>query len=714
MPIAAQAGIQFKELMAALSTATRHGLHLDMTSRGLALAIQGIVNPSVKATKAAEKYGIEMNGLALRVMGLHGWFAKLNEATKEYGASILGELIPNMRSLRVAMVLASDVGLAGFGEDLGELAIMGNRTAEALKDIMNTSQFVSNQLTQQWEKVKRDVGEGWDEMVLGIQRAILAIPKMLGGTPEYVSKLGERFTFIKDDDIHNATEYLRITEELLTLEEERSKITAADIEIKTSAGIFRLYGEAAESYKKSQLAAQGLSRTIKEVDEDIVSALEAQEKFLDAFNRIVGGILDEIDTLGDLELTLMNVDLAIEGLEDSLLRTFVYGFKDATEVIKEASVSISDLTTLTQEQRNALSELGNTIQGTLAYQYLALKSQQTYADATHDVTAGLKIANYVYKEIPQNIQDAVNSVRDYTEAQKENREATERMTAAMRKHQIQLLEIQLIGMTRRRGLTRSEEKQIKMIQIAQAKARLENMKSQKSTLEADVTGYQTKQQMIDEHLFGIKEVQYELKYTYDQQIADLESMISREGAKLLTRYEWYETTNQSIVDNSESLITTLDELMEEPLFLEMLDKYGLKVNELKEQIAALIVTAGGRVGTYSTTTKTEVPPAPSAYPGRIRLPTPLEKILSKLNLPRYHGGIDFVPETAPAMLQRGERVTSARDNQGGTGGITIENLTIDVKDISDIDTVEKFGAMLSSAQNTGVLNRKGRTRYRPR
>jgi len=106
VPIAAQAGISFDELSAALSTATRHGLHIDMTARGLALAIQGIVNPSEKAKKAAVKYGVEMDGLSLRILGLKGWFDQLGDAMDKHGKSILGELIPNMRSLRVAMVLA--------------------------------------------------------------------------------------------------------------------------------------------------------------------------------------------------------------------------------------------------------------------------------------------------------------------------------------------------------------------------------------------------------------------------------------------------------------------------------------------------------------------------------------------------------------------------------------------------------------------------------
>jgi len=717
VPIAAQAGIEFKELMAALSTTTRHGLHLDMTSRGLALAIQGIVNPSVKATKAAEKYGIEMNGLALRVMGLHGWFDKLNEATQEYGKSILGELIPNMRSLRVAMVLAGDVGLEGFNQDLIKLAEMGNATEIALKKIMNTSQFVSNQLTQQWEKVKRDVGADWDEFMLNIQRGVLVIADVFGSwgkAIEYASVAGQKYEFIKKDTLHNATEYLRIVNEITTLEKERETVieTIAGIEEKELTFWQQVWQNVVGTSKQMVMpgaAPDEYGKQLKKIEADMIELIETQEQFLDDFNEIIGSIYDEIDALGNLELTLNNIELAIKKLDDELVKTFVYGFRDATGAMKEASISISDLTTLTQEQRDALSGLGNTIKGNLAYQYLALKAQRTYADATHDVSMGLKVVDYVYKEIPPDIQAAVTATRGYTKAQEDNRKATQRMTAAMRKYQIQLLEIQLKGMLRRRGLTRMEERQIKMIQIAQAKARLENMKTQKAVLETDVATYQDKKQLIDDYLLKLQEEQYELKYTYDQQIVDLETMISREGEKLLTRYDWWETTNQKIIDSGQDLMITLEGLMEEDVFVDLLDEYDVKVKDLTESIAGLIATAGGRVGTYPTISPEVEPtmgvPEMTAGIGIAALRFTLGQ------LPKYQGGIDYVPKTGLAMIHRGERITPA--GRESPSGITIDNVTINVKEIAEIDDVEKLSALLSQAESSGLMKR-GKTNYRLR
>ena len=712
VPIAAQAGIAFEELMAALSTATRHGLHLDMTSRGLALAIQGIVNPSTKATKAAEKYGIEMNGLALRVMGLHGWFEKLNEATQEYGKSILGELIPNMRSLRVAMVLAGDVGLAGFNQDLIELANMGNATEIALNKIMNTSQFVANQLSQQWEKVKRDVGDDWDEMMLNIQRGILSIGQWFTGA-DYVSKVGEKYTFIADDAIGNAMKYLKIATEIRDLEKEREGLPPDPV---AGAGMPGITGMIQGVMRFAGILPK-LKTPLANVDEDILELTKTQAQFLDSFNEIKGGILDNIDVLGDLELTLMNVELAITGLEDELTKTFVYGFKDASGAMKEASVAIADLTTLTQDQRSALSGLGNTIKGNLAYQYMSLYAQREYADATHDVSMGLKIQDYVYKEIPSNIQAAVNAVREHTDAQKKNSEATQRMTASMRTYQIQLLQIQLKGMMRRRGLTRMEERQIKKIQIAQAQARLENMQGQKNMLEADVSTHQTSKQLIDDYLLKIKEQQYELKYTYDQQITDLETSISREGEALQTRYDWWEITNQKIITSAKTMLTTLDELAEESEFVDLLAEDGIAIDDLREKIEGLLETAESVKGTYPTSIPILAPVTGSLAATEVvgrAFDTAEERLRAAGytgRLPEYHEGIDYVPKTQPAMVQRGERIIPAGANSGSD--IFQIEISVNAKVDTDYD-VERLAAKLGEAIQTQLSDRRGKTKYRMR
>jgi TP901 family phage tail tape measure protein len=498
VPIAAQSGIAFNDLMAALSSVTRQGIHLDMASRGLALMIQNIINPTEGATKAADKYGIEMNSLALESMGLRGWFEQLNTAIHEFGTKILGELIPNMRSLRVAMVLAGDEGLAGFNEDLEKLANMGNRVEKALTSIMNTSQFVSSQLTQQFEQVKRDVGKSWDEMVMGIQRGILGVVKFFVGA-DYEPQAFKKFSPVKDDDVATAKAYINAQEQIQEYSDRRLAI---------EKDIAHLKFKQEQSYKGSMAykqAGEDIEELTDEYDElgTEIIALEANNaNLVDSFNRIKSSVLDGIDALGNLDLKLGNISLSIEEYEDKLKNDKTYGWGEG---LKIASVNISDLTSLTDKQRDALEKLGTSFKGTLAYQYLQLKSNKDYEDSQHDVAMGLELVNYNYKTIPQNIRDAIDAVRNYTKAQDENRKSNELMSAAMRELQIRALQIQLAGMSKRRGLSRSEQKELKKIEIEQAKMRLANMQAEKAATSSDISNYNNKQQIIDDYLLKLKE-----------------------------------------------------------------------------------------------------------------------------------------------------------------------------------------------------------------
>jgi TP901 family phage tail tape measure protein len=163
-PIAANLGVEFEEVAAALSTVTRQGQHVDMATRGLALGLQNITNLSDKAAKASRKYGVDISSTALRVGGLQYILEELNEATEEYGMSILPEMISNIRSLRVFMALAGREGLAGYTDDLKQLKNVTNETDVALGKMAATSKMQSDILEQSMLQIQRDVGAAWHDV----------------------------------------------------------------------------------------------------------------------------------------------------------------------------------------------------------------------------------------------------------------------------------------------------------------------------------------------------------------------------------------------------------------------------------------------------------------------------------------------------------------------------------------------------------------------
>ena len=66
-----------------------------------------------------------------------------------------------------------------------------------------------------------------------------------------------------------------------------------------------------------------------------------------------------------------------------------------------------------------------------------------------------------------------------------------------------------------------------------------------------------------------------------------------------------------------------------------------------------------------------------------------------------------LPSPMRTILQ--ERMPAAL---GGTStGTRIDNVTIEVKEVSDMDAIEKFSAMLAQAESSGLV-RNGRTNFR--
>jgi len=174
-PIAANAGVAFKEVAAAMSTATRMGLHLDMTTRGLALGIQNIISPTEAVSEAARKYGVEVGPLAFRLHGLQGIMQQLHNASIKYGKHIIGEIIPNMRSLRVFAALAGEQGIQGLSDDMDFLTDSTGATETALEKMANTSAMTANILKEQLAFAARAVGDAWDEAAIGVERFKLSL-----------------------------------------------------------------------------------------------------------------------------------------------------------------------------------------------------------------------------------------------------------------------------------------------------------------------------------------------------------------------------------------------------------------------------------------------------------------------------------------------------------------------------------------------------------
>lgn len=532
VPIAAQAGISIKELMAALSTATRHGLRLDMTSRGLALAIQNIINPTEGARKAAEQYGIDMSALGLRAEGLYNWFRKLYDKTEQYGKNIIPEMIKNMRSLRVALVLAGEEGILGFADDLRYLENSWGRTDEAMAKIMDTQQFRANQLREEISNVQREWGDMWGDVAIGIQKAMVWIMRP-DASSTWLAEVAEKKYPFTDDVISNTKTYLKLIEDL---KDEGKLVEDTWIAIT----------------KELPSEAKRIPVPILPSTADIMEySTERLTELTESWNAFTGEIKTSQQVIGDTEILITELENSISILKRELKEPYEWGM-------------------------NKQYETG----GSLYYQMELLKAQRDYADITHDVTMGLEDENYEWKIHDENLQNAVTDVREYKKMQEENRESMERYTLAMRDNNIEIMKIQLSGMQRRRGLTRGEERRIKKLRTLNLEQRIDQQENMKGMSIEEYDRYLKNKKFIDDSLRNSEEYIYQMKYNWNEQIKDLQTHIDFEEGLLITRNEQFETAFTNLETNLENHIKNLKSIMKDPVLVSLLGGYGIDIESM--------------------------------------------------------------------------------------------------------------------------------------
>jgi TP901 family phage tail tape measure protein len=685
LPIAAQAGIEFEELMAVLSTATRHGLHLDMAARGLALTIQNIINPSNDAAEAAKKYGIQLNALSLRTKGLKGFFEELNQKTKIYGTSILNEIVPNMRSLRVAMILAGDEGVKGLADDLDYLTAAGGRTNEALLTMMDTSTFISNQITQEWEKTQREVGEAWDGMIMGGQRFItwladnwtMIIP-VYGGLRGVQKQMMEGELWEYQDKIMrnlqppDSENDLAVMKDYLSIQQRISSLSA-------SVGDKKAKGENYEQDYAKLLFLQDLST-----------------KLQDGFNAAFGEpILGGIRKLGELDALLVEIEV------------------DAKRIIDELS------TPITVGWGDSLRQIGGTLNLTLQQK----EAEQERVDTMYDIDQAMRDSNYTWKTNNQAVKDAVSVMRDYEDAQEAAKKATSELNREMVRLQIEALKIEIMGMSRRRGLTRSEEKRLKQIQIEQAKLRLEGMKAEYEATDITENTYNEKKEFLDDYVADLKHEEYVLKYTLDSEIEALNLTILSEKDLLAERAQAWMDTKAKILTSAWDIYNGLEAIKSSPGLVGYFDDIGIDIlgmfkeakGYLETQIGSSADTGSGFQGIFGAMTPEllmQLAQHPQGGDTGMSLWDYYE-YANQLGLngekKSYSRGIQYVPETQVAMVHRGESIVPSGQNFGK--GMTIGTLTIQVQTISDIDSPERLGRVLAETTDRGIIQ-KGEVRAR--
>ena len=173
--MSSQLGIPFEQIGAAMSVMTLRGVSAAESATALEGLMRSIMKPADQAKKATEKLGIEWNVASLRAKGLSGMIKDLSDATQG-NFEVIGQIIPEIRGMRAAMVLLSEDG----DEFVRMLDIMALRSDSYMKAMAKANESVSRQLEtakSEWETYSREVGGAIANVQLLFYKSLISFSK---------------------------------------------------------------------------------------------------------------------------------------------------------------------------------------------------------------------------------------------------------------------------------------------------------------------------------------------------------------------------------------------------------------------------------------------------------------------------------------------------------------------------------------------------------
>lgn len=200
--IAANAGVPFETLSAAIAAVTATGAPTSQAITSIQSALANIIKPTSQATKLANELGIEFNASALKTEGFEKILWKVQEATGG-SADKMAVLFGDVNGLSSAMTLGADVS-GKFKDSLNAMANSAGATETAYKkmadNFKDTNQNLANNVRATFIQVGTELQDNYSDIVSGIsemfksvgvsidQGAFVEIFKALDGVGDDISK----------------------------------------------------------------------------------------------------------------------------------------------------------------------------------------------------------------------------------------------------------------------------------------------------------------------------------------------------------------------------------------------------------------------------------------------------------------------------------------------------------------------------------------------
>jgi TP901 family phage tail tape measure protein len=149
--VSATAGVQLKEVLAAMATLTTMGDSTGEAFTGLKYVIESLINPTDQAQKVFEKLGIEVDANTLKEKGLKGTLEYIMNAIREYTddtaeqKQMLATIFSSIEAFGAVLKLTGE-GSQKFNNALKEMNTSAGATEKAFKKMSQSLSFHLRQL----------------------------------------------------------------------------------------------------------------------------------------------------------------------------------------------------------------------------------------------------------------------------------------------------------------------------------------------------------------------------------------------------------------------------------------------------------------------------------------------------------------------------------------------------------------------------------------
>ncbi len=149
--VSATAGVQLKEVLAAMATLTTMGDSTGEAFTGLKYVIESLINPTDQAEKVFEKLGIQVDANTLKQKGLKGTLEYIMNAIREYTddtaeqKKLLATIFSSIEAFGAVLKLMGE-GSKKFADALKEMNNSAGATEKAFKKMSQSLAFHLRQL----------------------------------------------------------------------------------------------------------------------------------------------------------------------------------------------------------------------------------------------------------------------------------------------------------------------------------------------------------------------------------------------------------------------------------------------------------------------------------------------------------------------------------------------------------------------------------------